>query len=201
MVMAKHCGIIMWINGLERTESAMPVIYSFAPVAGNRARILILGSMPGEASLTANQYYAHPRNAFWPIMAPLLSIPADSPYQEKIAALHASPIALWDVLQSCQRSGSLDSSIETGTQTINDFQTFFSLHPAITHVFFNGGTAEACFVRHVLHQHDFGSLKLSRLPSTSPANARLSFDDKCRIWHEEIRLALAIAHSKQRNNT
>ncbi|MGM3005558.1 DNA-deoxyinosine glycosylase, partial [Bacillus cereus group sp. BC325] len=85
------------------------------------ARILILGSMPGEASLAAKQYYAHQRNAFWPIMAAFLRIRADAPYHEKVAALQSSPIALWDVLKSCKRSGSLDTSIEAGTQSFNDF--------------------------------------------------------------------------------
>lgn len=169
----------------------MPVIHSFPPVAGSYVRILILGSMPGEASLTASQYYAHPRNAFWPIMAPLLQIQSDAPYHQKLAALRSSPFALWDVLKSCKRTGSLDSSIEADTQKINDFQTLFTQHPAITHIFFNGGKAEACFMRYVLHQYDCGSLQLTRLPSTSPANARLPFEDKAEIWHEAINRALA----------
>ena len=164
----------------------MSIIHSFPPIAGNHAKILILGSMPGAASLAANQYYAHSRNTFWPIIAQLLKIHPDAPYEEKITALKTSPIALWDVLKSCKRTGSLDSSIETDTQISNDFQLFFSAHRKITHVFFNGGKAEACFKRYVLANNDLGLIKLSRLPSTSPANARLSFDDKCRIWHEMI---------------
>ncbi|WP_297325561.1 DNA-deoxyinosine glycosylase [Nitrosomonas sp.] len=168
----------------------MTTLYSFAPVAGNHAKILILGSMPGAASLAANQYYAHSRNAFWPIIAQLLQIHSDAPYEEKITTLKSSPIALWDVLKSCKRSGSLDSSIETDTQISNDFQSFFATHNKITHVFFNGGKAEACFKRYVLPENDLRLMKLARLPSTSPANARLSLDDKCRIWHEAIRLAL-----------
>lgn len=164
----------------------MPTIHSFQPIAGNHAKILILGSMPGEASLAANQYYAHRRNAFWPIIAQLLQIHSDAPYAERITALQSSPIALWDVLKSCKRSGSLDSSIEADTQISNDFQSFFAVHTKITHVFFNGGKAEACFKRYVLAENDLCRMKLSRLPSTSPANARLSFDDKCKIWHEMI---------------
>lgn len=169
----------------------MPVIHSFAPIAGSHAKILILGSMPGEASLAANQYYAHQRNAFWPIMTRLLHIQPDAGYEEKVTALESSFIALWDVLKSCERSGSLDSSIEINTQTINDFQIFFSTHRNITHVFFNGGKAESCFRRYVLSENEQRLLRLVRLPSTSPANARLSFDQKCRIWHETLRLALA----------
>ncbi|MDV6348785.1 DNA-deoxyinosine glycosylase [Nitrosomonas sp. Is35] len=172
----------------------MPTVYSFPPIAGSQAKILILGSMPGEASLAAKQYYAHRRNAFWPIMAQLLHIDSEASYQEKIAALRSSPIALWDVLKSCKRSGSLDSMIETGTQISNDFQSFFSRHRAIAQVFFNGGTAEACFKRYVMPAQNVGLLKLSRLPSTSPANARLSFEDKCGIWHETIGSALRSCH-------
>lgn len=169
----------------------MPTIHSFLPVAGHQPKILILGSMPGEASLAANQYYAHQRNAFWPIMASLLHIQPDVPYEEKIDALTSSPIALWDVLESCKRPGSLDSSIEADTQVVNDFRSFFSVHPKITHVFFNGGKAEACFKRYVSPNLDLGSLRLTRLPSTSPANARLSFNDKRGIWLETIHPALA----------
>lgn len=164
----------------------MSTIYSFEPIAGSHAEILILGSMPGEASLAAKQYYAHSRNAFWPIIVQLLKIHPDATYQQKITALKSSPIALWDVLKSCKRLGSLDSSIETHTQISNDFQSFFAAHKKITHVFFNGGKAEACFKRYALPNSNLGLIKLSRLPSTSPANARLPFDEKCRIWHEMI---------------
>ena len=167
----------------------MPTIHSFQPIAGSHAKILILGSMPGQASLAANQYYAHRRNAFWPIIVQLLQISPDALYEEKITALKTSHIALWDVLKSCKRAGSLDSMIETDTQTINDFQSFFPAHKKITHVFFNGGKAEACFKRYVLPESDLGLIKLSRLPSSSPANARLSLEEKCRIWHEMIHSA------------
>ena len=168
----------------------MSILYSFQPIVDNHAKILILGSMPGQASLAADQYYAHPRNAFWPIMAQLLQFNPDVSYAEKITALKSSQIALWDVLRSCHRIGSLDSSIEADTQTINDFQSFFPEHREITHVFFNGGKAEACFKRYVLPEDNLGLLRFTRLPSTSPANARLSFEDKCKIWHEMIHLPL-----------
>lgn len=164
----------------------MSLAQSFPPIAGEQAEILILGSMPGEASLAAQQYYAHPRNAFWPIMTRWLQIPLEASYQEKITALQASPIALWDVLKSCRRSGSLDSNIEADTQIINDFHTFFSIHREITQVFFNGGKAETCFKRNVLPYTNSNRLNLFRLPSTSPANARMSFEEKCHIWHKRI---------------
>jgi len=176
----------------------MPTIYSFKPIAGSHAKILILGSMPGQASLSANQYYAHRRNAFWPIFAQLLQIDPDASYEEKITALKSSHIALWDVLKSCKRTGSLDSMIETDTQTINDFQSFFEVHKKITHVFFNGGKAEACFKRYVVPLYDLGLIQCSRLPSTSPANARLSYEDKCRTWHTMINSALEFSYQSKK---
>ncbi|MFZ1852828.1 MAG: DNA-deoxyinosine glycosylase [Nitrosomonas sp.] len=170
----------------------IPTVQSFPPVVGERARILILGSMPGEASLAAKQYYAHPRNAFWPIMTKWLEIPLDGvSYQERVAALQASPIALWDVLKSCKRLGSLDSNIQIATQTINDFQNFFSIYRKVTHVFFNGGKAEICFKRYVLPLNNLPQPTLIRLPSTSPANAKLSLEEKCQIWHKKIHAVFA----------
>ena len=164
----------------------MAIIHSFAPIAGDRAKILILGSMPGEASLAANQYYAHQRNAFWPIIAPLLLIQADASYQEKITALQSSHLALWDVFKSCERIGSLDTQIRSDNYTINDFASLFSSYKHISHIFFNGGTAERYFTRHVLPCCNLDAIQCLRLPSTSPANARLSFNDKRKIWHEHI---------------
>ncbi len=160
----------------------MTVIHSFAPIADINAKILILGSMPGQASLSANQYYAHKHNAFWRIMATLLQFDPGAPYTEKTKALQSAQIALWDVLQSCKRKGSLDSMIETNTQIPNDFQSFFRTHNKITHVFFNGGKAEACFKRFVLKEIDSTLIQLFRLPSTSPAHATLSVTHKQAIW-------------------
>jgi double-stranded uracil-DNA glycosylase len=127
----------------------MARIYSFEPIEDRNAEILILGSMPGRASLIAGQYYAHAQNAFWRIIARLLQLDATASYSMKVRALKSARIALWDVLHSCTRDGSLDSMIERDTQTANDFQKFFCTHRKISHVFFNGSKAEACFKRHV----------------------------------------------------
>src|SRR6478672_7124744 len=130
----------------------MPRVHSFAPIADENAEVLILGSMPGRASLAAGQYYAHRQNAFWRILCELLQIDASSAYEERAQALKSARIALWDVLQSCTREGSLDAAIERETQIANDFRTFFARHEKIRCVCFNGATAEACFARHVLPQ-------------------------------------------------
>jgi hypoxanthine-DNA glycosylase len=154
-------------------------IRSFAPIADRRARVLILGSMPGRKSLAQNQYYAHERNAFWSMMGTLFDFDPASPYQARIRALRARRIAVWDVLHSCVRHGSLDTRIER--EEANDFAAFFRAHPAITHVFFNGAKAEASYRRHVGPQAG-GPIRYARLPSTSPAHASLSIARKLAAW-------------------
>jgi hypoxanthine-DNA glycosylase len=138
--------------------------------------------MPGIASLEAGQYYAHPRNAFWPIMNRLLAsgektLPA---YEERTCRLLDSGIALWDVLLSCRRPGSLDSSIERGSEVANDFDHFFQQHGELKLVIFNGTKAEKLFARHVPGLPV--GIDSCRMPSTSPAHASLSLEDKLEIW-------------------
>lgn len=113
----------------------MPCIYSFSPIADSNARVLILGSMPGKESLCAGQYYAHPRNAFWPIMSSLIGAGPALPYQQRVQILHAAGIAVWDVLASCIRDSSMDADIEAAATDANDFLSFIPAHPEITHVF------------------------------------------------------------------
>jgi TDG/mug DNA glycosylase family protein len=154
-------------------------IRSFKPIVGRNARALILGSMPGQASLDAGRYYAHPQNAFWRITAELLRIDAQATYDTRVKALKAARIAVWDVLHSCVRQGSLDTMIEQ--EVANDFAAFFRAHRGITHVFFNGAKAEASFKRHVLPVMKVG-LRYARLPSTSPAHASLPYRRKLAAW-------------------
>jgi double-stranded uracil-DNA glycosylase len=158
------------------------LVQSFAPVADRRAEVLILGSMPGRDSLAAGQYYAHPRNLFWAIMAALLGFEPQLRYRERLNALRTARIALWDVMHSCKRAGSLDASIEAGTIEPNDFASFFGRHRRIARVFFNGTTAEATYLRHVLPSVEPLGLRYARLPSTSPAHAALSFEMKLAAW-------------------
>ena len=165
----------------------MKTIYSFAPIVDSHARVLILGSMPGQASLNAKQYYAHPQNAFWRIMGELLGFdPAIAAYTEKTNALKLAHIALWDVLRSCKRTGSLDSNIDNQSQVANDFQSFFATYSLISAIFFNGIKAEDSFKRYVLREDMLNKIPLIRLPSTSPANATLSFTSKRDIWHQML---------------
>lgn len=157
-------------------------IRSFAPIAGRGARVLILGSMPGKRSLEAREYYAHGQNAFWRIVGELLAIDPRSPYRKRLRALKAARIAVWDVLHSCTRTGSMDSDIDGDSEIANDFRAFFRSHREISHVFFNGAKAAASFKRRVLPGLDTGALRYIRLPSTSPANASIAYERKREAW-------------------
>lgn len=158
-------------------------IYSFPPIEDRKSRILILGTIPGHASLQALQYYAHPRNAFWKIIGKILGFSPDNTYETRISSMAAAGIALWDVLKSCTREGSLDSGIDNDTIMLNDFADFFSLHPHIRKVYFNGAKAENLYMRQIQpFLPDSSDREYIRLPSTSPANAAISFNDKLQAW-------------------
>ena len=170
----------------------MPRVQSFAPIADARARVLILGSMPGRASLAAGQYYAHAHNLFWRILGEISGAAPSLPYATRTRALKSSGIALWDVLESCAREGSLDSAIDDATLRANDFVSFYRTHARIAHVFFNGAKAEACYRKHVLPLLGDVTVRPTyhRLPSTSPANASKSRAHKQREWTQALRLAM-----------
>jgi TDG/mug DNA glycosylase family protein len=158
-------------------------VHSFDPISDAASRVLILGSMPGKASLRAGQYYAHPQNAFWKILGALFDFEPDFPYESRIASLREHGIALWDVMQSCVRKTSLDSDIEECSIVSNPFADFLRDHPEIHTVCFNGAKAEASWRKHVLPQLSHaGDIAYHRLPSTSPANASIGYDDKFKAW-------------------
>jgi hypoxanthine-DNA glycosylase len=144
--------------------------------------VLVLGSVPGEASIAAQQYYAHPRNAFWPVMESLFGGAATLDYPARIDLVVRSRVALWDVLASANREGSLDTAIDADTEVANDILGFVDSHRLVTHVFFNGAKAESSLRRHIDPQLLNGRVVLRRLPSTSPANAAMSFDAKLEAW-------------------
>jgi len=150
--------------------------------AASDARVLILGSMPSRKSLAEQQYYAHPRNVFWPIMGELFGFDTTLPYDRRLHCLRESGIALWDVAHQCVRPGSLDANMRN-VQT-NDFSEFFAAYPRIHAVFFNGRMAEFLYRKLALPQLDgpHHSLPLRCLPSTSPAHAARSFAQKLTAW-------------------
>jgi len=165
-----------------------PLLQGFPPIAARNARVLVLGSMPGAASLQANRYYAHPRNGFWPIMGALVGADPALPYARRLARLKAAGIAVWDVLDRCEREGSLDSAIVDATAQANDFAEFFRRHAKLTAVLFNGAKAEVAY-RRLGPPLDVFGLRAWRLPSTSPANASVPFAKKLAAWREALQAA------------
>jgi double-stranded uracil-DNA glycosylase len=166
------------------------IVCSFPPVAAPDARLLILGSMPGKASLAANQYYAHPRNLFWPIMGELFGAGLELPYGKRLEVLQIEGVALWDVLKECFRESALDSDIVEASIITNDFADFFARHTQIRHVFFNGAKAEQAFRRYALPAlAHLPPIELIRLPSTSPANAAIPLTVRLAQWREITRLS------------
>jgi TDG/mug DNA glycosylase family protein len=161
--------------------SPSPLLSGFPPVLDHHTRILILGSFPGAASLAAEQYYAHPRNQFWRLLSAVLGedlVP--QPYPERLRRLLAHGVGLWDVLAACDREGSLDSAIRNAQS--NDFAALKHRCPHLTRVCFNGKTSGK--FQPVFAAAGFDTLVL---PSSSPANAQLSFDEKLAAWQGIIR--------------
>ena len=159
----------------------------FPPIADRRARVLVLGSMPSEASLAAGQYYAFRHNQFWRIVGEICGFDADAPYARRKAALKRQRIALWDVVASCVRPGSLDASIRDDSIRVNEFTAFLARHPGIRRVCFNGRKAESAWRRHVApHLPKSRTLEYRVLPSTSPAHAGMGYRSKLRAWRSAI---------------
>lgn len=162
-------------------------IQGFRPIARPSARLLILGSMPSAASLAAGEYYAHPRNQFWRIAGELCGFEPGAPYARRQQGLTGSGIALWDVVGSCVRPGSLDAAIADETIVANDFAAFLARHRRIQRVCFNGRKAESAWRRHVQPGLPPAcKLDYRLLPSTSPAHAGMSYLRKLRIWRSAI---------------
>ncbi|HBI01156.1 MAG TPA: DNA-deoxyinosine glycosylase [Flavobacterium sp.] len=152
-------------------------IHSFPSISNQEAKVLILGTMPGIASLTLNQYYGHPRNAFWKLLFSIFEEPYSTDYEIRKKLVLNHNIALWDVLQNCVREGSLDSAIEQ--EIPNDFTDFLATHPKIVKIFFNGQKAAQYFKKYVQLANHY---QLMTLPSTSPANAGIPFEEKLHVW-------------------
>ena len=168
----------------------MELSEGFPPVARPDARVLVLGSLPGQKSLTAVEYYAHPQNAFWPIMKEIFGITGD--YAERCTRLSEHKLALWDVLSTSVRPGSLDANIRQETATANDFVGFLHEHPRIERITFNGKKAGQLFRQMVPAEH-CQHLHLIGLPSTSPAYAAMPFAGKLAAWTKGLEFTHAIA--------
>ncbi len=162
--------------------------YGFPPAAAPGARLLILGSLPGVRSLEAQEYYAQPRNAFWPLMSSLAGVDVRASYAERLRSLNDRGVALWDVCGSACRRGSLDQRIELQTVQANDFEPFLEAYPDIRLICFNGATAASLYRRLVLPglSTRAATIPLTQLPSTSPAHAALTFDQKRQEWRSAL---------------
>jgi hypoxanthine-DNA glycosylase len=155
-------------------------LQGFPPVLDARVRRLILGSFPSEASLAAGQYYAHPRNQFWRLLGALLGEPlAELPYRQRLKRVLAHRIGIWDVLDACEREGSLDSHIRRHQP--NDFTRLKRLAPRLDRVIFNGATAGR-FAR----EFAAAGFETRIAPSTSPAHAARSFEQKLALWRAAL---------------
>ncbi|MGQ7845670.1 DNA-deoxyinosine glycosylase [Granulosicoccus sp. 3-233] len=173
---------------------------SFAPLEGRAAHTLILGSMPGQASLTAARYYAHPRNAFWPIMLAIIGGQSEASfesvqafdYTQRCTLLTSGGYALWDVLARCERPGSLDSRIVRASEQANDIAGLVRRHPQLDCIACNGKAAEKLLVRHcgasldALQGRLQRQLRIVSLPSSSPAMASLTLAQKHQRWADGL---------------
>ena len=171
-----------------RTDSEPGRIRGFEPIVGREPRALVLGTVPSELSLEKGQYYAHPRNDFWRIVEALFSGGRPLAYAERVEMLKHAGVALWDVLREADRAGSLDANIRRPVP--NDIAGLLRGCPSIRAVFFNGAAAERLFSAHVSSSPADGTLRFVRLPSTSPANATISFALKLAAW-DAVRVAAA----------
>ncbi|MEY3037845.1 MAG: hypothetical protein RL143_412 [Pseudomonadota bacterium] len=163
----------------------------FPPAYRNDAKLLVLGSLPGKRSIAQSQYYGHPRNLFWQILSSYIGLAADADYSDRLEAALNNKIALWDVMASAQRPGSLDSSIEKSSVQVNQIPDLIANLPYLNTIILNGGAAMRYF-----KQAGFDELcrslgvAVEHLPSTSPAHAALSFEMKSVQWQQVIDKAL-----------
>jgi hypoxanthine-DNA glycosylase len=161
----------------RRALTAPPIKRSFPPIVDHRARALVLGTLPGEESLRRGEYYAHPRNLFWPIVFALFDAEPVASYPERLAFVAAHGVALWDVCQSGQREASADATIRG--ECPNAIDRLLDAHPLIGALAFNGSGAQRLYDRHFARRP---ALAYLALPSTSPAHARVGFAGKLERW-------------------
>lgn len=164
----------------------MAICKSFSPIINHQSKILILGSIPGVKSLEKQQYYAHPQNRFWKLISLLCNYNnlSDLEYDNKLNILLNNKLALWDVIKSCERKGSMDSDILN--ESPNNFDLLLKKYPNIEKICFNGNKAYNAFKKYfpefLLNYNHFV------LPSTSPANARFSIENLYDSWYNAINL-------------
>ncbi|WP_334179009.1 DNA-deoxyinosine glycosylase [Pseudoxanthomonas sp.] len=162
---------------MERVLTGLP------PMVGDDCRVLVLGSMPGDASLQATRYYAHPRNRFWPVMAALCGFAPDLAYDERLRGLLSAGVGLWDVIGQCERRGSLDACIVRNSEVANPIGDLLVTHRSIAAIALNGGKAAEAYRRHVQPTlPPTVTPAVFPLPSTSPAHAAMGEQALLHAW-------------------
>ena len=163
-------------------------LIAFPPILPKAPHSLILGTMPGGKSLEKQQYYAHPQNQFWRFMGDIYGALPAFPYEQRVEILKENGVAVWDVLSSCTRIGSMDADIKNAV--VNDFEKFYNDHPTIKLVVFDSLTAENYYLKQALPTlktpHAL-SLMYKRVPSPSPAYARMSYSQKLLMWTDVLK--------------
>ena len=161
----------------------MAATAGFAPIESEHAQVLILGTLPSRQSVSSGQYYGNPRNVFWRIMGDLFAAGPDIDYPARTAKLARAGVCVWDVLAAANRDGSLDARIDATSARPNDFGSFFGKHPNVRSIFFNGTRAAELFRRFNCDRFvEAAETELTTLPSTSPAHAAMSYDEKLKRW-------------------
>lgn len=160
----------------------MTTVHSFEPVVDERSSVLVLGSMPGVPSLTVNEYYGNPRNYFWRVLYGLHGLPVDDEYEARLAFALDHHVAIWDVLKSCTREGSLDSNIRD--EVVNDIPGLLRRYPNIRVIVLNGTKAHDTFKRHFAQAEEVSRVICLKLPSTSPVPTKTmrNLDDRLAAW-------------------
>ncbi len=160
------------------------LIEAFPPILPDKPHTLILGTMPGGKSLEKNQYHAHPQNQFWRFMGDIYGAGLLLPYEKRVQVLKDHGIAVWDVVRACTRKGSMDADIKN--EIPNDFEQFYQNYPSIKLVVFDSLTAENIYMKRVVPTLS-KTLKYARVPSPSPAHARLPYAAKLALWLEILK--------------
>ncbi len=166
-------------NTLQEISMSEVLIHPFKPIVFKDTKVLILGSFPSIKSFEKNFYYAHPRNQFWKILESVTGYPVNN-RDQKIWLLKECKFGLWDMIKSCQRDNSLDSSLED--EELNDLTSFLEEHSSIKKLAFTGKKAEALFKMHFAHL----DIETTYLPSPSAAYAKMKFEEKCKIYKERL---------------
>lgn len=172
-----------------KTEKRMTkqIDQGFAPIVGDKPKVLILGTMPSQKSLEQQQYYGHPQNRFWWIMGQLFGFDATLPYQDRVECVSQYPIVIWDVIASCHRPGSLDSAIDEQTLVPNTIPELLHAYPSIRYIAFNGKAAQRLFRKHLKDALVSMDVIQLALPSTSPAHASMKPEQKLEQWRQIIK--------------